>query len=120
MVARPTLDIELRPLLRALKSRISDLGKIQRSKSDGYEVYALQGVPFLQLELRKDHMFLDLWLPPDKLEEAKASGIAKAHPFQVDEAVRVRFERAEDLTKVSRWLECSHQHAAARSQEGAA
>lgn len=115
MAARPSLDIELRPLWQALQSRIKALDDVRRERRDGYDVYLRGSVPFLQLEKRKDHMHLDLWLQADQLQEARASGIAKAHPFMGDEAVRVRFERAEDLTQVARWLEASHRHATHRS-----
>ncbi|MEM1022245.1 MAG: hypothetical protein AAGD10_19695 [Myxococcota bacterium] len=114
MVARPSLDIELRPLLKALQNRVSDLEDVKRGRSDGVETYSRSGVCFLTVELKRDHMFLDLWLPEEEAKTAKSSGIAKPHPFEGDEAVRVRFERAEDLTKVSRWLELSHRFAPRR------
>lgn len=119
-MGRATLEIELRPLLKALQNRLSGFGDVKRSRSNGVETYERQGIPFLQLELRKDHMFLDLWLPEADLEAARSSGIAKAHPFMGDDAVRVRFERAEDLAKVARWLEVSHAHAPRRTPSGPA
>lgn len=117
MAVRTNLDVELRPLWQALKARIDGLGESSRERRDGGEAYLRDGVAFLQVESRRDHMHLDLWLPAEKLEEARASGIAKAHPFMGDEAVRVRFERAEDLPQVARWLEASFRHAASRAQE---
>jgi hypothetical protein len=115
-VGRSSLDIELRPLLKALQSRISGLDGVKRTRANGVETFERLGVPFLQLELRRDHMYLDLWLPEADIRDARASGIARAHPFMGDDAVRVRFERAEDLTKVARWLEVSHRHARRRVQ----
>lgn len=112
---RTTLDVELRPLLRAIRTRIGNLDPVLREQRDGVEVYTNEGVPFLQLELRRDHMHLDLWLTDEQLEEARASGIARPHPFLGERAVRVRFERAEDLTRVAHWLETSHQTAPERA-----
>src|SRR5688500_11596810 len=87
------------------------------SPKDGLEVYYRNKTPFLQLEIRRDHMSLDLWLIGDQLEEARASGIARAHPFLGDEAVKVRFERAEDLARVNRWIEASYEYAPNRSKK---
>lgn len=84
-------------------------------KKDGLEVYERGSVPFLALEVRRDHMNLDLWLPDEKLKDAKASGLGRPHPFDPTDAVRVRFDRALDLTKVARWLEDAHAHAPARA-----
>jgi len=56
-------------------------------------------------------MSLDMWLPEAKLKDARASGIARPHPFEPNDAVRIRFDRALDLTKVSRWLKVAHTHA---------
>lgn len=86
---------------------------------DGIEVHKRGDTPFAQLEVRRDHMYLDLWLADHKLEEARASGIARAHPFMENEAVRVRFERAEDLTRVAHWLEESYLYAAVRARRRA-
>ncbi len=107
MATRVSLDLELTPLLKALRSRIEGLGESSLETRNGIEVHSRQGLPFLQLELRRDHMYLDLWLPEAKQEEARASGRARAHAFLAD-AVRVRFERAEDLTRVAHWLEESY------------
>lgn len=104
----------MRPLLKALRTRIHAL-KHTKTTKDKLEIYLREDIPFLQLEIRRDHMLLDLWLPPEKLEEARASGIARAHPFMGQEAVKVRFERAEDLTRVARWLEDSFDFAPKRS-----
>ena len=83
---------------------------------DRLEVFSRDGVPFMQLEIRRDHMNVDLWLPEDKLAEARATNLARPHPFDPDNAVVVRFERATDLTKVARWLEDAHQHAVLRKE----
>ena len=61
-----------------------------------------------------------LWLPEEKLKDARASGLARPHPFEPNDAVRVRFDRALDLTKVARWLEAAHAHARDRSSSAAA
>ena len=87
------------------------LDDISRSKKNGWEVFDRNGVEFMHLEPKRDHMNIDLWMGPDSLEDARSSGIAKPHPFDADGAVRVRFERAEDLTTVARWVEQAHAHA---------
>lgn len=115
LLVRPSLDVELRPLLRALENRISSLDGVRKTRCDGYTSFCRDGVPFLNLEIRRDHMHLDLWLEEDDLEAARASGIARPHPFLGDPVVRVRFERAEDLTRVGRWLEVSHRTAPNRA-----
>jgi hypothetical protein len=107
----------MRPLLKALRARLEALDHTSSTK-DKLEIFVRGDIPFLQLEIRRDHMLLDLWLPPDKLEEARASGIARAHPFMGNEAVKVRFERAEDLTRVARWLEESYHFAPRRGTNG--
>jgi len=112
---RPSLDVELRPLLRALETRIGNLDEVRKERCDGYDAFRRNGVPFLHLEIRRDHMHLDIWLKEDALEEARSSGIARPHPFLGEDAVRVRFERAEDLTRVARWLEASHRGAPERA-----
>ncbi len=104
----------MRPLLKALRARIESLEHTSSAK-DRLEIFLRGEVPFLQLEVRRDHLLLDLWLPPAKLEEARASGIGRAHPFMGSEAVKVRFERAEDLTRVARWLEDSYRYASERT-----
>lgn len=115
MAQRPSLDVELRPLLRALETRIGSLDGVRKTRCDGYTAFYRDGVPFLNLEIRRDHMHLDLWLEQDDLEVARASGIARPHPFLGEQAVRVRFERAEDLTRVAHWLETSHRTAPERA-----
>jgi len=114
VVLRSAIDHELRPLVRALRNRIDGLNAVSMEKRDGLEIYERGSVPFLALEVRRDHMNLDLWLPEEKLQDARASGIARPHPFEPNDAVRVRFDRALDLTKVARWLEAAHAHARAR------
>lgn len=117
MVLRSSLDLELRPLLKALEKRLEPLEGLSRESKDGWQIYARDGVPFMHLEKRRDHMLLDLWLNEDQLEDARASGIARAHPFEENDAVRVRFERAADLTRVARWLEGAYRHARQRQRE---
>ena len=117
MVLRSSLDLELRPLLKALEKRLEPLEGLTRETKDGWQVYARDGVPFMHLDKRRDHMLLDLWLNDDQLEDARASGIARAHPFEEHDAVRVRFERAADLTRVARWLEGAYRHARQRGEE---
>lgn len=108
----------MRPLLKALKTRIEALRSVKKTSKDKTEVYLRGDIPFLQLEIRRDHMNLDLWLPEEGLVEARASGLARAHPF-IEDAIKVRFARAEELTKVARWLEQSYRHAPKRNSEGA-
>lgn len=115
---RSTTDPEMMPLLRALRSRIESLRAVEHAQKDGMEVYARSGLIFLQVEIRRDHMNLDLWLPAERVEEARASGLARTHPFMA-EAIKVRFERAEDLTKVANWLEESHRYAEVRAKKAA-
>ncbi|MCB9653066.1 MAG: hypothetical protein H6729_02895 [Deltaproteobacteria bacterium] len=104
--------------MRALRSRIEGLRAVEHAQKDGMEVYVRSGQLFLQVEIRRDHMNLDLWLPAERIEEARASGLARTHPFMA-EAIKVRFERAEDLTKVASWLEESHRYAEVRAKKAA-
>jgi hypothetical protein len=115
---RPNPDPEVVPLLKAIKARIEGLGQVTSTPKDGADVYYRNKTPFLQLEIRRDHMSLDLWLSGTTLDEARASGIARAHPFLGDEAVKVRFERAEDLSRVARWIEASYTYAPERGKKG--
>lgn len=112
---RLTPEPEMVPLIRAIKSRIEALSSVTQSTQDKLQVYSRNGVPFLQIEIRRDHILLDLWLPPDTLEEARATGIARAHAFLGDAAVRVRFERAADLSRVGQWIERSYAFATERT-----
>jgi hypothetical protein len=116
---RPTPDPEVVPLLRAIKARIDGLSSVTITPKDGSDVYFRNKTAFLQLEIRRDHMSLDLWLSGAQLEEARASGIARAHPFLGDDAVKVRFERAEDLSRVARWIESSYAYASERGRKSA-
>jgi hypothetical protein len=118
VAGRSNLDVEIRPLWQALEARIDGLGEVERQSRNELDVFCRDGVPFLQIEQRRDHLLLDLWLPAEQLQRARSSGIAKAHPFKEEEAIRVRFERAEDLPRVARWLEASHRHAARRAAAG--
>ncbi len=117
MALRTSLDLELVPLLKALRSRLDGMNGVSKASRDGVEVHSVDQTDFMQLEIRRDHMNLDLWLTAEKLEEARASGIGRAHPFMENEAVKVRFERAEDLTKVAHWLEEAYRHALDRSKK---
>ncbi|MCK6550869.1 hypothetical protein L6R52_33840, partial [Myxococcota bacterium] len=116
MSLRPTPDPEIVPLVRAIKARIEGLGAIVTEQKDKVDVYLRDKVAFLQLELKRDHMSLDLWLPTEQLDEARASGIARAHPFLGDDAVKVRFERAEDLSRIARWIEAGYAYAPDRER----
>jgi hypothetical protein len=112
---RTTIDPEIASLMKALNLRIEGLGAVERVGGSRKEEFRREGVTFLELEVRRDHMTLTLWLPEDRAEEARASGIARNHPFS-DDAVRVRFERAKDITHVGRWVEASYAYAENRSQ----
>lgn len=116
---RPTIDLELQPLLKALRSRLEPFTGVVMDLRDGVEIHQRNTFVFLALDIRRDHLILDLWLPTVKLDEARASGIARAHPFMETEAVRVRFERAEDLTKVAHWLEEAYRHVPVRAKRQA-
>ena len=118
MALRSSLDLELRPLLKALRNRIDGLRGVNMEPKDRLEVFSRDGVPFMQLEIRRDHMNVDLWLPEEKLVEARSTDLARPHPFDPDNAVVVRFERATDLTKVARWLEDAHAYAVQRKEAG--
>ncbi len=122
VATRPAIDLELVPLLRALETRIRALSGVTMAMDNGVRVYVRDELPFLQLEIRRDHMNLDLWLSEEVREDARASGLGRAHPFLGQETVKIRFERAVDLTKVARWLEASHNyvtHRAKREAQGA-
>lgn len=114
MATRTPLNLELRPLLKAIESRLTDRPGLSTETRDRFNVYKRDGVTFLELEQRRDHITLDFWLSKEQREDARSSGIARAHPFQEDNAIRVRFERAEDLPQVSRWLEAAYDFAAHR------
>ena len=116
MALRSSLDLELRPLLKALRNRIDGLRGTVMEPKDRLEVFSRDGVAFMQLEIRRDHMNVDLWLPEEKLAEARATDLARPHPFDPENAVVVRFERATDLTKVARWLEDAHAYAVVRKE----
>ena len=108
---------EMAPLLNALKARIEELSPNAEETltEDGLKAYMRSNNIFMQLEIRQDHMSLDFWLPPEKLEEVRSTEIGRAHPFLENEAVKVRFERAGDITRVARWLREAHEFAAAAS-----
>ena len=114
MATRATLDLELAPLLKAVRNRLDAMRDVSVETKNGLEIHSRSGLPFLQLELKRDHMHLDLWLAPAAAEDAKASGLARTHAFFPD-AVRVRFERASDLSRVCRWLEESYRNVPARA-----
>ncbi|MCB9648334.1 MAG: hypothetical protein H6730_17265 [Deltaproteobacteria bacterium] len=116
MALRSSIDHELRPLIKALRNRIDGLLGVTVVKKDGLEIFERGTVPFMSMEVKRDFLILDLWLPQDILHDARASGIARPHPFEPNDAVRVRFERALDLTTVARWLETAHSHAKVRAE----
>lgn len=111
VAVRTSLDPELVPLFKALMGRVDALPSVQREQKERLEVFQHDGNPFMQLEKKRDHMYLDLWLPYELIEEAKGSGLGRAHPFLGKDVVKIRFERAQDLTKVARWVEASHRFA---------
>ncbi len=116
MAVRLSLEPEIVALLKAIQKRIDVLPGISTEKRNGVDVY-LRGVDaFLQLEIRRDFLSLDIWLDDDQLEDARASGIARAHPFLGEDAIKVRFERATDLARVARWIEHSHGYAPRREE----
>ncbi len=116
LVFRPPMDPVVRALLKALQSRIDGLRGVESTQVEAREVYRRGEITFLQVEICRDHLALDVWLPEVLREEARSSGIARAHPFLGIEAVVIRFERAQDLARVARWVESSHEWAPVRDQ----
>ena len=116
MSRRLRLEPHVSALIRALDSRLEGLGRWKDETKDGLKVYTIQGEAFLQIEVKRDHMNVDVWLDEDNLAKARSSGIARAHPFLGEDAVKVRFERAEDLARVARWIEVSYGIAKSRAQ----
>jgi hypothetical protein len=111
-----TLDPEIQALQKAVRARIDALSGVVSEKKSGVETFQRQEHAFLQLEVRRDHLSIDLWLPEDMLEESRASGIARSHPFLGEDAVKIRFERAADLARVARWIEASYAYAPNREE----
>jgi hypothetical protein len=96
-------------LLKALKPRIEGLGDdVVADAKESQQHYRRGEVPFLRVEVKRDHLIVDLWLDEAQASEARSSGIARSHPFIGDSALMVRFERAQDLAKVARWIEASY------------
>lgn len=114
MAVRLTLEPEILALLKAIQKRIEVLPGITTEKRNGVDVYLRGAEVFLQLEIKRDYLSLDIWVDDELLEDARASGIARAHPFLGEDAIKVRFERATDLARVARWIEHSHGYAPRR------
>lgn len=110
------MDPVVRALQKALQSRIDSLREVNTTRVEVREVFRRGEITFLQVEICRDHLALDVWLPEALREEARSSGIARAHPFLGVEAVVIRFERAQDLARVARWVEASHEWAPVRDQ----
>lgn len=105
--------------MKAIRARIDTLPSITSDRRSGNEVFQRGEHVFLQMEIRRDFISLDLWLIDELIEEARASGIARAHPFLGEDAVKVRFERAADLARVARWIEASYAYAPNREERRA-
>jgi hypothetical protein len=114
VAVRLTLEPEILALLKAIQKRIEVLPGITTEKRNGVDVYLRGAEVFLQLEIKRDYLSLDIWVDDELLEDARASGIARAHPFLGEDAIKVRFERATDLARVARWIEHSHGYAPRR------
>lgn len=114
MAVRLSLEPEIIALLKAIQKRIETLPGITNEKRDGFDVYIRGPHAFLQMEIKRDFLSLDLWLDDVQIEESRASGIARAHPFLGEDAIKIRFERATDLARVARWIEHSHAYAPRR------
>ncbi|MBI4821953.1 MAG: hypothetical protein HY791_37190 [Deltaproteobacteria bacterium] len=114
MARRVTPDAPVRALIRALDARIEAFGTFSKSEKDGIDLYLRDSDVFMQMEIKQEYVSVDLWLPSEDLEEARSSGIARTHPFLGDDAVRIRFERAQDLARVARWAEASYLRAPGR------
>jgi hypothetical protein len=112
-------DPEVVALSRAIGARIDGLGPHETDSKDGFIIHLRSGIPFLQIQINRDHMNLDLWLGGTVLADARSSGIARSHPFLGDEAVKIRFERAQDLSRVARWIEASFDYAKERARRAA-
>lgn len=110
------MDPVVRALQKALQSRIDGLREVTTARVEPRDLYRRGDFTFLQVEVCRDHLSLDVWLPEALREEARSSGIARAHPFLGQEAVVIRFERAQDLARVARWIEASHDWAPVRDQ----
>ncbi|MEE2902636.1 MAG: DUF5655 domain-containing protein [Myxococcota bacterium] len=98
-------------LSKALQNRIDDLPRFQHETKESVEVYRRNDKVFLQVEIKRDHILVDLWLPPEETERARTSGLGRGHPFWGNDALRIRFEQAVDLAQVARWIEQSYDYA---------
>ncbi|MCC7381638.1 MAG: hypothetical protein IT384_07390 [Deltaproteobacteria bacterium] len=116
MAVRLTLEPETQALLKAVRARIDALPGVTSEKRSGFDVFTRGADVFLEMEIRREHISLDLWLPHDQLEEARSSGTARSHPFLGEDALKVRFERAADLARVARWIEESYAYAPHRDR----
>ncbi|MBI2377473.1 MAG: hypothetical protein HYV07_25960 [Deltaproteobacteria bacterium] len=115
MARRVNPDAPVRALIRALEARIEAFGPFAKSDKDGIDVYLRDADVFMQMEVKQEYLSVDLWLPYEDLDEARSSGIARTHPFLGEDAIRIRFERAQDLARVARWAECSYERAPDRA-----
>ena len=98
-------------LSKALQNRIDDLPRFDRETKEGVDLYRNKEKVFLQVEVKRDHILVDLWLPSDETEKARTSGLGRGHPFLGPEALRIRFEQAIDLAQIARWIEMSYDYA---------
>lgn len=98
-------------LSKALQNRIDDLPRFERQNKESIELYLKNDKVFLQVEIKRDHIVVDLWLPEDEKNKARTSGLGRAHPFHGPEALRIRFEQAIDLAQIARWIEMSYEYA---------
>jgi len=98
-------------LSKALQNRIDDLPRFERQSKEAIELYRRNEKVFLQVEIKRDHIVVDLWLPAEETAKARTSGLGRAHPFHGPEALRIRFEQAIDLAQISRWIEMSYEYA---------
>ena len=98
-------------LSKALQNRIDDLPRFERETKEAVDLYRNKEKVFLQVEIKRDHILVDLWLPHEETEKARTSGLGRGHPFLGPEALRIRFERAIDLAQIAQWIELSYEHA---------
>jgi hypothetical protein len=98
-------------LSKALQNRIDDLPRFERESKEAVDLYRTKDKVFLQVEIKRDHILVDLWLTKEETIKARTSGLGRGHPFLGAEALRIRFEQAVDLAQIARWIEMSYEHA---------
>lgn len=113
-------DPEIVALKKAVRARLEGMGPFDTETRDGIVVYMRDGEPFVNIQTKRDHMVVDLWLQDEAIGDARSSGIARAHPFLGENAIKIRFERAVDLARVARWIEHSYRWAPQRAEAAAA